>query len=229
MADYALQNGNQEKADEYRQYAADIASGKAAVGAITAYEREWFSPTVFEGWLYSGRNYDLFAILGNVRNGYGFAGVNTSDGFNFISDSRGLPDDVSSDIEDVLSEDNYYHSISYVTLPELLQFDWEQAVTHHGIVDEDAFLYYKTHGRPNTWAGSVNGPNVVMLDNKQMEDLVSGLVLRDAEKSYYTRVSWQESYKKCVGSFYTDSIPKLKDLSSNHDFSDIRIVFGFDS
>lgn len=229
MADSALERGDQEKADKYKKDAADIASGKAATGATTAYEREWTSPTVFEGWLYSGRNYDLFAILGNIRNGYGFAGVNTSDGFNFISDCRGLPEDVSSDIQDALSDDGYYHGVSYVTLPELLQFDWDQTVTHHGIVGEDAFLYYKTHGKPNTWAGSVNGPNVVMLNNKQMEDLVSGLVLRDAEKSYYTRVSWDESYKKCVGSFYTDSIPKLKDLSNNHDFSDIRIVFGFDS
>lgn len=39
------------------------------------------------------RWYDLFAILGNVRNGFGFAGVATGSGFKPISDSRGLPED----------------------------------------------------------------------------------------------------------------------------------------
>ena len=39
------------------------------------------------------RWYDLFSILGNVRNGYGFAGVTTGSGFVPISDQRGLPKD----------------------------------------------------------------------------------------------------------------------------------------
>lgn len=41
------------------------------------------------------RSYNTFAILANVRNGSGFAGVKTGDGFNFISEPRGLPKDLS--------------------------------------------------------------------------------------------------------------------------------------
>lgn len=229
MADYALENGNQEKADQYRQYAADIASGRAAVGATTAYEREWFSPTVFEGWLYSGRNYDLFAILGNVRNGYGFAGVNTSDGFNFISDCRGLPEDVSSDIQDAFSDDGYYHSVSYVTLPELLDYDWGQTVTKHGVVNLEGYKDYLINGSPRSYSGGVSGPSVVHITNKEMDDIITGEHPVEEGKSYYTRVSWARTYKECVGSFYDDAIPKLKKLSDEKDYSDIRIVFGFDS
>lgn len=42
---------------------------------------------------YHERNYHLFAILASVRNGVGFAGVKTGDGFNVIAEPRGLPDD----------------------------------------------------------------------------------------------------------------------------------------
>lgn len=47
---------------------------------------------------FKDRNYDVFAILGNVRNGYGFAGTPTSTGFEPISDCRGLPEDLSPQV-----------------------------------------------------------------------------------------------------------------------------------
>lgn len=39
------------------------------------------------------RSYNTFAMLANVRNGRGFAGVKTSDGFPVIHEPRGLPAD----------------------------------------------------------------------------------------------------------------------------------------
>jgi len=47
---------------------------------------------------YKARNYDLFAILADVRNGRGFAGVNTGEGFNPISSPKGLPKDISKEL-----------------------------------------------------------------------------------------------------------------------------------
>lgn len=44
------------------------------------------------------RNYCLFAILADVRNGIGFAGCDTSDRFNVIAEPRGLPEDVCREI-----------------------------------------------------------------------------------------------------------------------------------
>ncbi|GAI60500.1 unnamed protein product, partial [marine sediment metagenome] len=44
---------------------------------------------------YDGRNYHLFAILADVRNNFGFAGIDRGDQFNPISDPRGLPQDVT--------------------------------------------------------------------------------------------------------------------------------------
>lgn len=67
------------------------------------------------------RNYATFAILGDVRNG----------DFNFIGSNRGLPSDASRDWSEVYKDecDNDYsslHSWSWVTLRELMEFDWEQ-------------------------------------------------------------------------------------------------------
>jgi hypothetical protein len=38
------------------------------------------------------RQYSLFAWLGNVRNGYGFAGISTHQPIKPLSDNRGVPD-----------------------------------------------------------------------------------------------------------------------------------------
>lgn len=63
------------------------------------------------------RHYDVFSILADVRNGYGFAGVVTSSGFNPITSGRGIPDDLSEEIRahlkrigyDVVAGDLEYH------------------------------------------------------------------------------------------------------------------------
>ena len=52
-------------------------------------ESEWNTPLTDEP--YDGRNYDLFAILADVRNGRGFAGCVTGDRFNPIAEPKGLP------------------------------------------------------------------------------------------------------------------------------------------
>lgn len=43
------------------------------------------------------RSYNTFAMLANVRNGYGFAGCRTSTGFPVIHEQRGLPEDLEAD------------------------------------------------------------------------------------------------------------------------------------
>jgi hypothetical protein len=41
------------------------------------------------------RSYNMFAMLADVRNGYGFAGIKTSDSFPVIHERRGLPSDLA--------------------------------------------------------------------------------------------------------------------------------------
>jgi hypothetical protein len=66
------------------------------------------------------RSYDTFAILANVRNGRGFAGVKTGEGFIPISEPKGLPDDVSEKVKGSAEHwDLDGHSHSYHTLKDL--------------------------------------------------------------------------------------------------------------
>ena len=65
------------------------------------------------------RNYDLFAILADVRNGEGCAGVRTGDGFVPISEPRGWG-------EVDVKEDDPYHSASWLLLSEILDYDYRR-------------------------------------------------------------------------------------------------------
>lgn len=98
------------------------------------------SPEVL-GWLYDNRDYDVFAILADVRNGRGFAGIKTGEGFVPISEPKDLPIDVS---EEVKKESDYWggdgHSHSYLTLKELLTYDWHgQTTKKEGMVTKISY------------------------------------------------------------------------------------------
>lgn len=118
--------------------------------------------------VWRGRNYNVFAILADVRNGRGFAGVETSKGFKVIAEPRGLPKDMSPELmaamcvespvgldgqpvmreyDDKLMEEHGWlgeHSFSHLTLEEIVNFDWKQKTTLYGVLP---WSNYKT------WAG----------------------------------------------------------------------------
>lgn len=103
-----------------------------------------------------------------MRNGYGFAGCKTGDGFIPISEPKGYPDDMCDKLlADIsISDDSYdnigrphlsnEHSASYLTLQELLNFDWTQTSRNCGWVSEKTYKDYIMKGlHPDTWCGGV--------------------------------------------------------------------------
>lgn len=177
----------------------------------------------YEDRFYTGRNYDLFAILANVRNGYGFAGVKTGAGFNPIAPPRGLPADVSSEVRgeaDRWGADG--HSHSWFTVNELLAYDWDQVTQHQGIVDAANYMVWKYEGKPRAWAGGVEGSGVKHLSNDEMEKVITG----GFTDHCYTEVIWTEPYRKSAQGFLEKALPKLQTLGPA---DDVRIVFWFDN
>ena len=76
---------------------------------------------------YSDRCYSLFAILADVRNGFGFAGIPTGNPVIPISQPRGLPSDCNNLVKQEHSSWGLNaHSESYLSVRELLEFDWAQ-------------------------------------------------------------------------------------------------------
>ena len=136
------------------------------------------------------RNYRAFAILADVRNGYTFAGFDTGDAVIPISEPRGFPEDMSNELRALLDdeeEENYQfdqdefeailkneeqdhiwlgdHSISWVTLQELLDYDLDQPLTHRGMVSPEAARRWKENREPpGVVAGYSSQPDWVHLE-----------------------------------------------------------------
>lgn len=202
-------------------------------------EREWSTPD-----FYDGRNYDLFAILANVRNGRGFAGIPTGSGFKPIAMPRGLPDDVSSEVK---AESDYWgsdgHSHSYLTVAEILRFDWTQTATKIGVLSASEFLewdrYDRQRGRsPKEWHGEITGPRIQHIDAGEMErrcvdikcymhqvELTAELQRRGLSDTY-AQFNWQIPYHRTCAEFWSETVPRLLALGSPED---VRITFWFDN
>lgn len=179
----------------------------------TLTHRQWFSD----------RNYDVFAILGNVRNGSGFAGVRTSSGFPYISDGRGLPDDLSNEVNarlalieadnDSEDEDLYdlldkepegwwdlgEHSQSWVLLSEIDEYDWDGGVVKEGWVDPWNFELWRQDGKPQAWSGGVSGGSIEHISDTAMGDMIdSGDIVFEGEEP--TKGSWNNrEYSTALG------------------------------
>lgn len=160
-----------------------------------AWERVLPPPEVYDPWLleqararpddayynervkvvwFDDRNYNLFAILADVRNYFGFAP---------ISKPRGLPSDMSpalhalagedveidaldaeiiNDAEDEETNDVSLgdHSQTWLTLRDLLNYNWNREVKEGGWVDPWNFELWRKNGKPNAWCRSVGGGRV---------------------------------------------------------------------
>lgn len=145
------------------------------------------------------RNYQFFAILANVKNP-----IRSTVPFDCIVRPRGFPDDMC----DELRHDGLLHSghdPGWVTLRELLDFDWEGKTILRTAVVDPASVHLFGDGKqkfPNGVYGVAHdGPG--------------------------PRVTWVDTYKEAVG---TEFLTKL--LQSLAQFGlpeDVRIVFSFDS
>lgn len=201
---------------------------------------------------YHDRNYNFFAILANVRNGRGFAGLPTGTGFKPIAEPRGYPTDLG-DLGPLIGMDELDgiwmgdHSHSWVTLTELLAVEWNTAKTvHTGVVSPAEYVEWKEKGIPSSWCGGVGGGSTLVVSNAEMEVLFAkgevtkedgGVFGRRRDKpigaiSYYTSVTWTSTYADSVGSEVMAFIERLKTLCTEWaegDTDRVRLVFGFDS
>lgn len=178
---------------------------------------------------YLGRNYDLFAILANVRNSTGFANGRTLHGFKPISNPKGLPEDASDEVKELL--DNYGYGYSYFTLKELKDYDWEQQIVRVGVITEEQYVKMKeTRQNPDTWCGGAGGRNVITVTADDMDRILSGKRNRDDSLEYYVRTEfYPTTYKECCEGFWKETIPALEEqIPDGGSDGDVRILFSFD-
>jgi hypothetical protein len=150
------------------------------------------------------RNYWAFAILADVCNGYGFAGVDTGDSVEPISEPRGLPEDLSDELADAFQASECYlgdEPYSYLTLRELLDYDLEAPLTQRGMVSTEAAQAYREKGElPTAWCGWTSQPG-------------------------FERLSWQVPRRQAAW-----LIPQIiETLQGLGEPDHVRIIFGFDA
>jgi hypothetical protein len=151
------------------------------------------------------RSYDIFAMLAGVRNGSGFAGSDTGDGFVPIAEPRGLPDDISRELSSIYHDEPFGdddtrwqtlrdthgsswlgdHSHSYVTLRELLSYSWNKRTNKRGVVDPGNYQVFLDKGEPDSYSSDVSGFGVRFVSNKAMAMLVAASTFAPANESFW--------------------------------------------
>lgn len=195
---------------------------------------------------YDGRNYDLFAILADVRNGRGVAGIKTGSGFEIMAEPRGVPVDCSPEFRQ-WAEDWSGHTPSWVTLAEILAFDWTRLTTRRGCVGV-LNMPYELGDKPHSWCGAHMGRDIQERTYAEMaaiRDQVRKMPrmweyreipwecpagwspeLHALAKNSICYVEWQETYASCCEDFWSTTVPALLRMGPP---GHVRICFFFDS
>lgn len=194
--------------------------------------------------VYDGRNYDLFGILANVRNGRGFAGIKTGLGFEPIDDPRGTPKDASPEyLKELETWGADAHSHSYFTLRELLDYDWTQTTGKTGWVTLREFERWARWHRkagygPEEYCADVAGPQIEHISEDEADAVLKQFAndygareeFARSKGNTYVQIAWGTPYYRAAGSFISHSIPKLLKLAGGvKGVDDVRIVFFFDN
>jgi hypothetical protein len=180
---------------------------------------------------YGERNYSLFAILANVRNGYGFGGVDTGDGFVPIDKPRGLPHDVTNQIKE--SSDRWDcdgHNHSWFTLQEILEYDWTRVTKKRGVLTLKEYDHWRRSAKkrgesPESYAAEVWSKDACIVSEHKADEILHSISTSNYEK-IYVRCEWEVAYHKCCYEFWWNTIPRMLALGKPED---VRCVFWFDN
>ncbi len=190
------------------------------------------------------RNYSLFAILADVRNHFGFAGVDLGDPYNVIAPPRGLPADVSRLVRrEFKSWGLNAHTPSWFTLEELLNFDWTQLVECRRRLSFEQFFKWAEsgyEGEPRTSLIGHDSDDCITMEEAEImvvelrltsgEYVENEAAFLEEHKGAVILVKWQESYNRSASDFWSESIPVLLHIAGDvKHASDVRIVFWFDN
>ena len=171
---------------------------------------------------YGIRNYRLFSMLVNVRNGYGFAGTRTGGPIEPIAEPRGIPLDVSTEASEYF-DGMHCHDHTWLLLSEILDYDTSRTVECCGVIGIDEYLSRIESGYdgrpPNGFSGDTWGQGLKVVEEPGY---------RSGEGATHVRVYWRESYQELGRGFFDGFIPAVQSTLSD-DPKNIRLVIAFDS
>jgi len=211
------------------------------------YEKGEWQEDEFEAHPDTGRNYDWFSILADVRNGRGFAGVKTGDGFDVIAQPRGVPKNATPEwMAEVDQWRDDMHSHSFLSVEDFDLFDWDQTTYKSGVITLDEYKQLKpTNASPESWSGWVSGPDLVVLNEDEADMVIEGktvvhkqrdpfgrqgdgtLVSLDSGHNINVSYDWPVEYRQWFEYKIQNVVEPMRKLKEKYE--DVRYVFGFDN
>jgi len=194
--------------------------------------------------LYFGRHYALFSVLADVRN---------YNELPLIAPAKGLPLALSPEVARMAEQwDCDGHSHSYLTLKELLEFNWYQPITSSGLVPWPAYVTWKDRHPwdieegPSSWARAVTGEiisqeeadaRIKTLSRAEKDDLrrvgkadpLNILEHPSGVSSPWVDASWETPLLTYTQEFLGRIMGILGSQAPDGDLSRVRIVFWFDN
>lgn len=176
------------------------------------------------------QHYQLFAVLADVRNGKGFAGLSTGEYVKPISLPRGVPIDFTINkhgyygepifgVEDGDSDRPWlgYHSYSWLLGNEILQWSKDAPkILKLGIIDREGYECWDKKSEPKSYCAGISGSNVVLINDSTIE-------MTEHPNWTHIRCSWYSDLKEELA-YFIDEVKRLQDMHG-----EVRFVFGFDS
>lgn len=171
------------------------------------------------------RNYKLFAILANVRNGFEFAGIKTNEPIPHIQEQRGLPKDFK--VDDNYGETHEWrgeeiwmgdHSYGWLNFDEIFNYpNWDQKLAETGILSKEEYEKWDKVSCPESWCGGRMGPDVIVVSSPEEDPNWTDI-----------RVHWESRTLREICNVFLKWIEYL-DAKYSCPRENKRIVFGFDS
>lgn len=173
---------------------------------------------------FTSRNYHRFGLLADVRNGHGFAGLKTGEGWPAQFPYRGLPGGIDPDTD----RDDFpwlgEHSYTWCLLSELEAVDWTAIQTvNQGVLSATGYEEWDGHSWPPSYRAVVSGPSVRTYQREEWENMG-----RKAPEgiSAYVEVQWQATGYDVMKPWIEEVFPILRKAADGHP---LRLLIGFDS
>lgn len=181
---------------------------------------------------YNDRNYELFSILAGVRNRFNL---------DPIIEPRGFPENASKELKNQYKKwDGDAHSTSWLTLQELIQFDWTKTANKSGFVSGDVYFEWLEHGEkygqnPESYC---QGTSTTIINRTEMDSRLEDikklttdylqlkLLVKNILGRIYCEVEWEQTYHRMCNYFWSECMPKLFRVGKP---KDVRLVFWFDN
>jgi hypothetical protein len=178
---------------------------------------------------FSDRNYSMFSVLADIRNDGSIPAMTRN---------RGFPSDTAPGSASYVDPENVDHSPGYVTLTEMLAYDWSMMIESSGRISAQQYMTLRGTGKsPDSWYGWASGRvTVTAAQYEQMLEPVYDVYANEiAPNSLKPGVNYDIDYT--WHEFLVEQVPQLVKVMNyltsiipkGGTSDDVRLLFYFDS